>query len=136
MPQSHFHPTYIIGTILWTLFFQPLTSNAYLSNAFALPYIGITSLCLYASIGMYSITAWPIYHFLWRNKNPETLREKKNDFAITVAMGLALLGVLVKLGSYVDYQKDGLFFMYCIGHLMIALSACIYFTISIVHLKG
>ena len=46
---------------------------------------------------------------------------------MTIALGCALLGATIKLFSFVNYKKDGLFVVYCIGHLLIAFAVVVFF---------
>lgn len=100
-----------------------------------MPYIGITALTLYASLGMYALAAGPVYHVLWR-RNSALGASQRHLTATTVALGAAILGTTIKMISFHNYQMDGLFTVYAIGHVFVAFAVFVFFSISIVHHKS
>lgn len=118
---SHFHFNYVAGSALWLSFFLPLTTRYYVENAYALPYIAINGLCLYAGLGLFFLTSWPLYFFLWRGGSSSAGGSDEaqafNNYkrGINVSLLFALFGATVKLFSYFKGEDSGIFILFAIG---------------------
>ena len=93
---------------LWTSFLLPLSAKYQIENIFALPYIGVHAITLYSGLGIFAVASWPTYLLFVKGKATP-------DRARIVSILLATVGSLVKLLSYINYEKDGLLVPFIIG---------------------
>ena len=139
MASSHFHFNYVLGSVLWFSFFLPLTTRYYIENAYALPYIAVNALCLYAGLGLFFLASWPIYYLIWRRDGGSSGDSAKcfNNYklGINISLFVSLLGATVKLFSSFKYDDSGIFILFAIGQFILIFGVVTYFLISLMHQK-
>ena len=89
-----------------------MSAKYQIENIYALPYIGVHAITLYAGLGMFAAASWPVYLLFYRVK-------PNYQFAKVTASVMAVVGSIVKLGSYIDYEKQGTVAYYVVGHCLI-----------------
>jgi hypothetical protein len=108
---------------------MPITSHYEIDNAYALPYIGLHALCLYAGLGMFIIIVYPIYYLFFTGKHRE--RHRGAEQALMYAVIIAFIGVCIKLFSYWNFNENGIFGYYAGGQLCISIAIAITMTMSV-----
>lgn len=89
-----------------------------MENAFALPYIGVHAISLYAGLAMFAIAPLLI-HLLFLKEVPENQNGPNYYGARLTATIAAALGSMVKILSYMEHENDGLIACYVVGHLLV-----------------
>ena len=92
---------------------MPIVSHFEVDNAFGLPYIGLHALCLYGGLGMFVITVYPTYYLFFTGNHQN--RHRGAEKALMYAVGIALVGSIIKLFSYIGYDDNGTFWLYAVG---------------------
>ena len=98
---------------MWFVFWTPLAARYHIENAFGLPYIGVHALCLYAGLGVFALTSYPTYWWIW-GKSPIG-RNDRIEKALTNATILAVFGCGLKLFSFFNNNDNGIFLFYAFG---------------------
>ena len=114
---------------MWFIFWTPLAARYHIENAFGLPYIGVHALCLYIGLGVFALTSYPIYHYIW-GENPVG-RNDRVENALTYSTAWACFGCSVKLLSYINNNDNGVFLAYAAGQVIVSLSITVVFVLGI-----
>ena len=73
---------------------------------------------------------WPVYVLFWSNKSREVpAGDSAIDIQKTISVSLRIAGIgsILKLFSFIDHNNDGIFWVYSIGQLLIAIATIVHF---------
>jgi hypothetical protein len=111
------------------VFWTPLAARYHIENAFGLPYIGVHALCLYAGLGVFALTSYPTYWWIWKENSSG--RNDRIEKALTNATMLAVFGCALKLFSFFNSNDNGIFLFYALGQVIVSISISIIFNLGI-----
>ena len=106
-----------------------MAARYHIENAFGLPYIGVHALCLYAGLGVFTLTSYPIYWYIWGENSSG--RNDRIEKALTNATILAVIGCSIKLFSYINYNDIGIFLAYAVGQVLVSCSITVVFILGV-----